>query len=58
MTNVGYLSVITMAYQVRNLDHFLKFQLTGFQLSEINCILGGGVSKSGWQRVGISFNSL
>ena len=26
-----------MAYQVRNLDHFLKFRLARFQLSEINC---------------------
>ena len=33
----GYLSVITTAYQVRSLDHFLKFRLTGFRLSEINC---------------------
>ena len=31
------LSVITMAYQVRNLDQFLKFLLTGFQLSEFDC---------------------
>ena len=30
---------ITMAYQVRNLDHFPKFRLTGFQLSEFDCIV-------------------
>ena len=35
---VASLSVITMAYQVRNLDHFLKFRLTGFRLSELNCM--------------------
>ena len=28
---VASLSVITMAYQVRNLDHFLKFWLTGLK---------------------------
>ena len=29
---------LTMAYQVRNFDHFLKFQLTGLQLNEVNCM--------------------
>ena len=38
-TIVASLSVITMAYQVRNLDHFLKFRLTRFWLSEITCII-------------------
>ena len=28
-----------MAYQVRNLDHFLKFRLTGFRLNEVDCII-------------------
>ena len=34
---VASLSVITMAYQVRNLDHFLNSQLTRFQLSGVDC---------------------
>ena len=33
----GYLSVITMAYQVRNLDHFLQFRLTRFGLNGFDC---------------------
>ena len=35
---VACLSVITMAYQVRNLDHFLNSQLTRFRLSGVDCI--------------------
>ena len=35
---VASLSVITMAYQVRNLDHFLNSQLTRFRLSGVDCI--------------------
>ena len=34
---VACLSVITMAYQVRNLDHFLNSQLTRFRLSGVDC---------------------
>ena len=34
---VACLSVITMAYQVRNLDHFLQFRLTRFRLNEFDC---------------------
>ena len=33
----GYLSVIKMAYQVRNLDHFLQFRLTRFGLNRFDC---------------------
>ena len=36
---VACLSVITMAYQVRNLDHFLNSQLTRFRLSGVDCIM-------------------
>ena len=35
---VASLSVITMAYQVRNLDHFLNSRLTRFRLSGVDCI--------------------
>ena len=35
---VACLSVITMAYQVRNLDHFLNSRLTRFRLSGVDCI--------------------
>ena len=35
---VASLSVITMAYQVRNRDHFLNSRLTRFRLSGVDCI--------------------
>ena len=34
---VASLSVITMAYQVRNHDHFLNSRLTRFRLSGVDC---------------------
>ena len=36
----SHLSIITMGFQMRNLDHFLKFLLTGlsgFRLCEFDC---------------------